>query len=222
MKRFVVLTAVALSMMACHKNDDKPAPVQPASLPPEAHQAASPSACDILKKVVGGAIPRKLDTQTTTVNIRRNYQRVIRYGQSNKITSDEIETVLDPHADIYLENPDHDNFEYVLVFDEESCRDSMHDMPLTDIPVIGLLADVTGNSKGISIKADMADAVFRFQVAEGLNHIFVRYYHNCRPELQDIENNKDCPNGGSFTTVEYPVQVDYKEQHLPGFKEIRN
>lgn len=179
------------------------------------------SLCDTLKIHFSESL-NPLVAPMRTEHIERQFQRVLRHDCAGNLESDKIETIQSPHLDLNLENLSQKSFKSVFVFNENTCANTLTKMPVDNWPLIGLLSAITGDGdKKISIKGDLASASLTFRLAEGTNHIFVRYFHDCRPT--NIEGNdvltigaSNCENSKEFTTVKYPIHITYTEKTLSG------
>lgn len=163
-----------------------------------------------------------------TVQIVRKYQRVKRYSCEGQLTSDKIETVHSPRKNIELK-PTYkpSKVASVRLFNANSCEYHSTELPLTDLPLVGLLYPVTGNDSGkIKIKADIAPATFTFKVSKGENRIYYTYFEKCQKEVTktnpDGSTYKECEKQGESRSGIYQLFVDYDSQTLPGVLEIKN
>lgn len=224
---FSGMLILAFLAISCGRDqqDNPPAPA-PAVQAEVAPVLPAPSLCETLKYSFSTS-PNSNVRPVQTKHIERHFQRVLRHDCAGNLTSDKVETVLPPHAELEFKNPSKRSFKGVLVFNAETCNHRLTVMPVANWPLIGSLYAVTGDGKKrISVKGDLADALLTFQVAPGINHLFVRYYHDCLPS--NIEGQKpsvivgtpDCEVSQDYTTVEYPIEVTSSEKNLDGFQTL--
>lgn len=187
--------------------------------------AKAPGSCDIIKTHLNDSTAQKIE-EAQHLDIERDLQRVVRKNCAGQVTSDKVETVQDPHALITLKAPITKSFQSVFVFNEETCDHLLTTMPIHNWPLIGQLYPITGNgSDKIQIKGDISKALLTFQLQNGMNKIFVRYFYDCSPE--NVEGNShssigetNCLQSKDSAVVEYPILVNYSEKHLDGIKEV--
>ncbi|MNJ94891.1 hypothetical protein D3C87_125950 [compost metagenome] len=220
----IFISLAAFVGCADHRSTPPPTVGQPKPQA-QAEQKKKVDSCDTLKNHFNES-NAKFKENEQNITIERHYQRVIRKDCSGKVTSDSIETVKAPHYDIALKAPSKKNFKSVFIFNQNSCAHKLTTMPVSNIPLIGLLYAVTGDGKSkIEIKGDLADALLTFKLEKGQNQIFVQYFYDCSPE--SVEGNThasvgtaDCKNSLDSTIVEYPINVNYIIKNLEGSKEV--
>lgn len=223
------VSALAFSLVGCHPKPadapaQAPAPASPAA--PSKSQAPTPSACEISKSKLNEKAANWSEKEKL-VHVERHFQRVVRKDCTGKTISDKIETVRSPLADLVLRTPTKQAFKSVFVFNESSCDHLLTVMPVSNLPLFGLLYAITGNGKDrIQIRGDMTNALLTFHLNEGLNNIFVQFFYDCSPH--NIEGNShviigagNCDTSKEFAIGKFPIRVTYEEKTLNGILEVR-
>jgi len=225
-KTLLALTLPLLLVLGCGRTTHSSANTSGETVTSDsATIAKAPSSCDTIKSHLNDASAQKVEAEQH-FDVERDLQQVVRTDCSGKVISDKIETVVNPRADITLKAPLVKSFQSVFVFNEATCDHLLTTMPIHNWPLIGELYPVTGNGQDkIQIKGDISKALLTFQLQNGMNKIFVRYFYDCSPE--NVEGNShssvgesSCLQSKDSAIIEYPITVSYTEKTIPGTKNV--
>lgn len=242
MTRFAVSTAFVALLSACqpntlNKHESGPVPGaatdqqgEPLTVrPANPKQNGKDANCNaMISRLNKGTA--QFTAKPQTYRIERHFQRVVRKDCKGLVASDKIETVRPPTVDIKLDLPEDvkpdKSFQSVFVFNETSCDHKLTTMPVTNAPILGSFYAVTGDGKrAIKLKADLATALFTFEVKPGPNDIFVDYFFDCRPSTipgnsRVIVGETNCAESKVHAIGRFPVMIESSESMLPGLTTI--
>lgn len=193
---FIILLSLT-TILACHKGVDRvEVPADPTLVP-----KSFVSDCDEKTKSFRDKT-NLTEEKPTTVNIERQFQRVIVKDCSGAVTSDSIQTVQSPRANFEL-SPERKlsrKAANIRLFNSETCDDDSQALPTASYNMWNNLLSITGTDSGyIKVKMDMSEAWFTFKVTSGWNHVYYTY-----SDTEEIASGV------------YNVYVNYTEKTLPG------
>ncbi len=93
--------------------------------------------------------------------------------------------------------------------------------------MLGWMFNVHGDGKKqITLKGDVANALLTFELAPGLNKVYVDFHMDCAPTSEAGNNNArigvgTCSQSSRIVKALFPVNVKYTEKTLEGSKEIK-
>lgn len=193
----LIIILSVTTVLACHKGVDR---VEvPAN--PTLATANFMSNCDEKTKSFRDKT-NLTEEKTTTVNIERQFQRVIVKDCSGAVTSDSMQKVQSPRANVEL-SPERRlsrKAANIRLFNSETCADDSQALPTASYNLWNNLLSITGTDSGyIKVKMDMSEAWFTFKVTSGWNHVYYSY-----SDTEEIASGV------------YNVYVNYTEKTLPG------
>jgi hypothetical protein len=202
---------VLVSCSPPHRHHSPPLPAKP---------PAPLSQCEkTLQRFEGSGLNLYVENKMT-IPIHRVRQRQILFDCNGNKVWDRINTIRSPKKDIKVfpritMNP----IKAFEVFNKDTCNHQFGSLPLMDVPILGSLYSVTGDILGnLKIKADIAPAIFTFQVKKGLNQIYYYYYVKCLPDF--VTGLSQCSDPGMEISGIYNIDIDYSEEIVPGIKEF--